>query len=1040
MPAPVFTRPIVGSVVSSEADQAALNATLAELWTAIASGADEAVIDDLVATLTGLRADAQAAASAAEAAQGLAEAARDSSFVNAKADTTIALARARVADGETFLVIASPTATQATAYRRESSSTQTLLGSFPTAALDDLVRFERFITAYPKIDARLGIGSSTATNGASFWDGAETAASASAGGIFIPAGETGHQSFIRYRYPFTADVSARLAGRRVRFVLPVVTSPGLLTAIPNFSNIVQGQPTQGTFSGMKLQRITDTFAIWSFEYVFVGTETLVTGAFQVNNPSNVFGVDHHWHVASAWYLPLDANGFSDVIADYIAASLAKTEAELAADLLPKVRLPLVGSNLTNGLFNGAVLNTPGDLLSGFTIPAGQTGFQTFYSAVANLGHGRALSLAGRTVRFALELETSENALDQRNFDVSTNVQRVTGTTADLGTFSNSRLIQMTPTRALAVTDFTFTGVEQNVNVTIQQTGNSVRTGAECSIKPVSAYHVVLGDRGFQDAVRENLPTDGVEYIRTVVIKPDGTGDFVSLKAAIDALGVTAQGSGGSGSNSNRRVLYLVHEGVYEDIEYFLPRFADIVGIGRQGHVWLKGYQPPDTSLTNITNNSTVWMNDTTRLFNLKITAQNMRYPIHSDSGPSARRAIMEIYDCHIEHFGNDEARAWQSANGGNAAAVHRPEHAWGGGTHSGQKIISKRTKWISGRASSAVPFSNHTNRDFPEGNLIELEDCELTHPLGNRAYQFDENGSKVEHHSVLKNCVINGEIINRSTGWLNPGPEVDHGNGSGMCRITVSGGTPTSWTSTNNTEVLELRSEPGADSAVAISGDAADVLFGPLPDYRAGGTNYAARVFSSHKINLLAAHSLGTRLGDRSGTPITLTVALDGGSPVDLVLNADYTAMNNAAVITALNSLMTGAGGGATFAQVDPYGNTAPVVQTDHEIAIENTSADTVILKGMVVAYDGARHLGRIATSADARHLIAGIALENIAPGERGRVLKSGHIAQSQVLFSAAPTMTFGAEFGVGATAGQIASGASMPLLRAIRASVLEIL
>lgn len=97
-------------------------------------------LEALVSAATTQAGNAEAAAAAAaadviaaDAAKALAEAARDASFANAKGDTTVALARARVADGETFVVFA-PGGDTYDAYRRESSSTETFLGSYPSAA------------------------------------------------------------------------------------------------------------------------------------------------------------------------------------------------------------------------------------------------------------------------------------------------------------------------------------------------------------------------------------------------------------------------------------------------------------------------------------------------------------------------------------------------------------------------------------------------------------------------------------------------------------------------------------------------------------------------------------------------------------------------------------------------------------------------------------------------------------------------------------------------------------------------------------------
>lgn len=61
-----------------------------------------------------------------------AAASANASFASAKADTSISSARARVADGETFLVI-NAALNQVDAYRRESSTTQTYLTTYTTA-------------------------------------------------------------------------------------------------------------------------------------------------------------------------------------------------------------------------------------------------------------------------------------------------------------------------------------------------------------------------------------------------------------------------------------------------------------------------------------------------------------------------------------------------------------------------------------------------------------------------------------------------------------------------------------------------------------------------------------------------------------------------------------------------------------------------------------------------------------------------------------------------------------------------------------------
>ena len=127
MAAPTFTRPIQGTApnqfVENTADVAALNATLEALWLAIVSGESEEQIQEILD-----------AAIAAVTAQELAEAARDSSFANAKGAATIADARALVDDTETFIVYAEGAETF-DAYRRLTSSTEQFLGTYPSADL-----------------------------------------------------------------------------------------------------------------------------------------------------------------------------------------------------------------------------------------------------------------------------------------------------------------------------------------------------------------------------------------------------------------------------------------------------------------------------------------------------------------------------------------------------------------------------------------------------------------------------------------------------------------------------------------------------------------------------------------------------------------------------------------------------------------------------------------------------------------------------------------------------------------------------------------
>jgi hypothetical protein len=79
-----------------------------------------------------------------------------------------------------------------------------------------------------------------------------------------------------------------------------------------------------------------------------------------------------------------------------------------------------------------------------------------------------------------------------------------------------------------------------------------------------------------------------------------------------------------------------------------------------------------------------------------------------------------------------------------------------------------------------------------------------------------------------------------------------------------------------------------------------------------------------------------------------------------------------------------------------------------------------------------------LTTSADARPLIAGIALEDFAPGFFGRVIRSGYVHQNSLLFNGAVSSTFADTYGVSSTAGKLVKAASVPLLRFVNTNVFE--
>ena len=254
----------------------------------------------------------------------------------------------------------------------------------------------------------------------------------------------------------------------------------------------------------------------------------------------------------------------------------------------------------------------------------------------------------------------------------------------------------------------------------------------------------------------------------------------------------------------------------------------------------------------------------------------------------------------------------------------------------------------------------------------------------------------------------------------------------------LHGCSPVAVRSTNDARALQLISIDSASSSVAVSGTAVPALFGQNPAVIKGGSGYPARILSSHSVKgEVAGGLIGQRLGDCTTVNKTLTIVFDGGSPVTLTLAANYTAMSNDAVVSALNTLLNDSTGRA-FSIVTPYNYSAPVYQSDREVILTNTSS-VVILKGTAVAFNSSKLNGRRATNNDARAAIAGIALENIPPGTQGRIQESGYINAMYIAFNGTPPTAFLSQCSVNADA-TLSAGGTTPVLQRVATDTYEII
>ena len=133
---------------------------------------------------------------------------------------------------------------------------------------------------------------------------------------------------------------------------------------------------------------------------------------------------------------------------------------------------------------------------------------------------------------------------------------------------------------------------------------------------------------------------------------------------------------------------MIEDGVYEEKNITLPDYVNLIGInGDYDKVWIKGELPDSASDSEITPCSTINLTKSNTLSGLKITAKNMRYPVHDESGNAQHDWTRLVERCWIEHYGTEGAKQYREENNLTETAGYNSLwtscHAWGEGASQG---------------------------------------------------------------------------------------------------------------------------------------------------------------------------------------------------------------------------------------------------------------------------------------------------------------------------------------------------------------------
>lgn len=203
----------------------------------------------------------------------------------------------------------------------------------------------------------------------------------------------------------------------------------------------------------------------------------------------------------------------------------------------------------------------------------------------------------------------------------------------------------------------------------------------------------------------------------IIVGSSADADFSSIASAVSSISSQA----GEGNVFN----ILIEDGTYNEVNITLPPYVNIIGIsGNKEKVIIAGKLPETSSDSDISSKSTFNITGSNTFKNVTITGQNLRYPIHSESGGVVKDWTQIVENCFIEHKGNQEVIDYRIANNLDYSNVWTTCYAWGEGASSG----------------AYAKFENTTFKSVTSGGR-----CFYIHEA--------ENMEKPYYH-ILKNCTF----------------------------------------------------------------------------------------------------------------------------------------------------------------------------------------------------------------------------------------------------------------------------------------------
>ncbi|MFC0183358.1 hypothetical protein ACFFJX_12645 [Pseudarcicella hirudinis] len=375
----------------------------------------------------------------------------------------------------------------------------------------------------------------------------------------------------------------------------------------------------------------------SLDYTIESGVTELDVYLQVSNQVAISGADVVFEWKAFWCLSstkiVTVNPPTDLLSQ-INTLVASKDLAIADKLLYFTATPTG--------YSGQALN--GALLSGarLTVPTGQSGNTAYVSYVLpTTAFINIADMVGNSIVIIYKIATSTNLTTIRSVSSGLNVVRSGSTVTGQGT--NKTITVLSPNVCLVSVTYTVQAGDTQLTPFIQLPTAAGVASADQYVELQDLFYTMSAPIGFPtlneyvfSKIVGKISTDlavvtsQVGAIASVTVtktvKPDGTGDYLSPKLAMDAI---------TDSSITKRYEIIVYPGTYTEVEWTVKPYCYIIGTNRSA-CWLKGELPDSATDAQISGTSTVWLKKTGELRNLTITIKNGRYAIHQeDSGNNA---------------------------------------------------------------------------------------------------------------------------------------------------------------------------------------------------------------------------------------------------------------------------------------------------------------------------------------------------------------------------------------------------------------------